>query len=55
MLLPNAQALAAAVLLIPEPLGATAGHNLASDATAGSTGVGSAPSSADAPTGESAA
>jgi small-conductance mechanosensitive channel len=55
MLLPNSQALAAAVLLMPEPFGATAGHPLAADATAGSTGAGSAPSSADAPTGESAA
>jgi small-conductance mechanosensitive channel len=55
MLLPNAQALAAAVLLIPEPFGATAGQSLAGDAPTGSAGAGAAPSSADAPTGESAA
>ena len=58
MLLPNAQALAAAVLLVPESVGAnrtTARHSRAGDASAGSTGAGSAPSGADAPTGESAA
>lgn len=55
MLLPNAQALSAAVLLIPETFGATAGHPRADDAPAGSAGAGSAASSADAPTGESAA
>jgi small-conductance mechanosensitive channel len=55
MLLPNAQALAAAVLLVPEPFGATAGLPRAGDAPAGATGAGAARSSADAPTGESAA
>lgn len=58
MLLPNAQALAAAVLLIPEPLGAISAATRqpgAGDASSSSRGAGSAPSGADAPTGESAA
>ena len=59
MLLPNAQALAAAVQLVPEHLGAvgaTAGQPRASNASTAPTGAGSAPSGAEAaPTGESAA
>jgi small-conductance mechanosensitive channel len=55
MLLPNAQALAAAVLLVPEPLSAAAGQPRAGGTPAGSAGGGSAQSGAEAPTGESAA
>jgi small-conductance mechanosensitive channel len=59
MLLPNAQALAAAVLLVPEPLGAVsaaAGKPRVSNAPTSPTGAGSAPSGAESePTGESAA
>jgi len=59
MLLPNAQALAAAVLLIPEPYGAigsAAEPSRAGEAAAGSAGARSAPSGGDsAPTDESAA
>lgn len=55
MLLPNAQALAAAVLLVPEPFGATAEQPRSGDAPAGATGAGSVASSANAPTSESAA
>jgi len=59
MLLPNSQALAAAVMLIPEPFGAvstTAGTNRPGGPATGSAGAGSAPSGNEsANTGESAA
>lgn len=59
MLLPNAQALSAAVLLIPEPRGAlsaTAAHGRAGDAPRGSAVGGSAPTASESPpTDESAA
>jgi small-conductance mechanosensitive channel len=49
MLLPNAQALAAAVLLVPEPLSAAAGQPRDGGAPAGSDDVGSTQSAAEAP------